>query len=74
MAGQITARRNRNPIRHRSYPRVVKRRSHNHFPVKRRTDTGTRHTGPPVVRLANQSWITHPPDVKPQVTALQRTG
>jgi hypothetical protein len=50
----ITTRRNLNPLRrHRTYPRVVKRRSHNHYPIKRVTDTGTLHTGPPTITLIN---------------------
>lgn len=41
---RIVRRRNLNPARrHRSYPRVVKRARHNHYRVKKPTDTGTRH-------------------------------
>jgi hypothetical protein len=32
---------------------VVKRARHNHYPVKRPTDVGVRHTGPPTIRLVN---------------------
>lgn len=50
----ITGRRHLNaPRRHRSYPRVIKRARHNSYRVKRPADTGTRHNGPAVVRLAN---------------------
>jgi hypothetical protein len=69
---RITAKRNLNPVRHRSYPRVVKRARHNSYPVKRKSHNGTRHTGPAVIRLANQTFIPPIPG-KPQVTALQAT-
>ena len=50
----ITSPRNFNPARrHRSYPRVVRRARHNSYRVKRPGDTGTRHTGPPAIRLVN---------------------
>jgi hypothetical protein len=50
----ITSPRNLNPDRrHRSYPRVVRRARHNSYRVKRPGDTGTRHTGPPAIRLVN---------------------
>lgn len=39
--------------RERSYPRVVKRSRHNSYRVKRPGDHGTRHDGPPTIRLAN---------------------
>jgi len=49
----ITARRNLNPRRrHRSYPRVVKRARHNHYRIKKPTDTGTRHDRPPTIKIA----------------------
>jgi hypothetical protein len=48
----ITATRNLNPRRrHRTYPRVIKRGRHNGYRVKRPGDTGTRHDGPPTIRL-----------------------
>ncbi|MGH3708936.1 MAG: hypothetical protein ACRDRQ_12735 [Pseudonocardiaceae bacterium] len=54
----ITTRRNLNPKRrHRSYPRVVKRARHNHYPIKTPTNHGTRHNGPPTIRIAK---ITRP--------------
>ena len=54
----ITQRRNLNPKRRdRSYPRVVKRARHNHYRVKTSTDIGTRHNGPPTIRIAK---ITRP--------------
>ena len=53
MAG-ITKKRNLNPRRrHRSYPRVVKRARHNSYRVKTSADLGTRHEGPPTIRLVN---------------------
>ena len=39
--------------RDRSYPRVVKRGRHNAYRVKKPGDHGTRHDGPPTIRLAN---------------------
>lgn len=50
----ITSPRNLNPARrYRSYPRVVRRARHNSYRVKRAGDTGTRHHGPPAIRLVN---------------------
>jgi hypothetical protein len=40
-----------NSRRDRTYPRVVKRARHNSYRVKRATDTGTKHDGPPTVEL-----------------------
>jgi hypothetical protein len=40
-----------NKRRGRTYPRVVKRARHNSYRVKRPTDTGTKHDGPPTVKL-----------------------
>ena|GEM_PF-4401913 len=73
LVSEITAKRNLNPLRHRSYPRVVKRARHNSYLVKRHGDKGTRHTGPAAIRLANHSFIDPPPasqPQKPQATAL----
>lgn len=67
---RVTAKRNRNPVRHRSYPRVVKRARHNSYPVKRECHNGTRYSGAAVIRLANQTFTTLDPG-KPLVTALQ---
>jgi hypothetical protein len=45
---------NLNPDRrNRTYPRVVKRARHNSYRVKKPGDTGTRHDGPPTIRLVN---------------------
>jgi hypothetical protein len=50
----ISARRHLNPPRrHRTYPRVIKRARHNSYRVKRASDQGIRHAGPPVIKLAN---------------------
>jgi len=50
----ITAKKNLNPRRrHRTYPRAVKRGRHNSYRVKKPGDHGTRHHGPPTIRLAN---------------------
>jgi hypothetical protein len=50
----ITSPRNLNPARrHRSYPRAIRRARHNSYRVKRPGDTGTRHHGPPTIRLVN---------------------
>ena len=51
MAG-LTRKKNLNPRRrHRSYPRVIKRARHNDYRVKKPGDRGTRHAGPPTIRL-----------------------
>ena len=52
MAG-ITDPKHLNKRRERSYPRVVKRARHNHYPVKKPGQHGTRHDAPPAIRLAN---------------------
>ena len=39
--------------RHRTYPRVIKRARHNSYRVKRASDQGIRHPGPPTIKLAN---------------------
>ena len=58
MITDITAKRNLNPHRpDRTYPRVVKRGRHNSYRVKKPGDTGTRHSGPPTVQLANVGHI-----------------
>jgi hypothetical protein len=50
----ITRNKNLNPPRrHRTYPRAVKRGRHNSYRVKKPGDHGTRHQGPPTIRLAN---------------------
>jgi hypothetical protein len=59
--------RNLNPRRpDRSYPRVVKRWRTSHYALKKPGDHGTRHNGPPVIRLANP--------VKPQLADLISTS
>ena len=56
----ITHPRNLNPPRrHRSYPRALKRLRRSSYRVKRPQDTGTRHPGPPTVRLANLTPADH---------------
>ena len=42
-----------NERRERTYPRVVKRARHNHYPVKKPGQHGTRHDAPPAIKLAN---------------------
>jgi len=42
-----------NERRERSYPRVVKRARHNHYPVKKPAQHGTRHDAPATIKLAN---------------------
>jgi hypothetical protein len=39
--------------RHRTYPRVIKRASHNSYRVKRPGDHGTRLSGPATIKLVN---------------------
>ena len=56
---------------------MVKRARHNSYPVKRKTDKGTRHTGPAAIRLANQSYINPTPSpntAKQLVTASADTS
>ena len=52
MAG-ITSPDKLNKRRERSYPRVVKRARHNHYPVKKPGQHGTRHDAPATIKLAN---------------------
>ena len=52
MAG-ITDPKHLNTRRERSYPRVVKRARHNHYPVKKPGQHGTRHDAPPAIKLPN---------------------
>jgi hypothetical protein len=40
-----------NRRRYRTYPRVVKQTRHNSYRVKRATDIGTKHDGPPTIEL-----------------------
>jgi len=49
----ITSDNNLSTRRERTYPRVVKRARHSHYPVKKPGDHGTRHDGPPAIQLAN---------------------
>jgi hypothetical protein len=50
----ITRPGNLNPRRrHRTYPRAIKRGRHNAYRVKKPSDKGFRHNGPPAIRLAN---------------------
>jgi hypothetical protein len=54
VSASITTKRNLNPRRrHRSYPRVVKRRSHNAYRVKKPGDVGARHDRPATIALTN---------------------
>jgi len=50
----ITTKKHLNPERrHRACPRVVKRARHNSYRVKKPGESGTRHNGPPTIRLVN---------------------
>jgi hypothetical protein len=50
----ITRKQNLNPQRrYRTYPRAIKRARHNSYRVKRASDKGTRHAGPPTINLVN---------------------
>ena len=50
----ITRKKNLNPPRrHRTYLRVIKRARHNAYRVKKPADHGTRHDGPPTIRLTS---------------------
>ena len=42
-----------NERRERSYPRVVKRARHNHYPVKEPGQHGTRYDAPATIKLPN---------------------
>ncbi len=42
-----------NQRRERTYPRVVKRARHNHYPVRKPGQYGTRHDAPPTIKLSN---------------------
>jgi hypothetical protein len=50
---EITRKRNLNPVRHRTCPRVVKRWRTSRYKLKTPQDHSTRHSGPPAIRLAN---------------------
>lgn len=52
MAG-ITDAKHLNKRRERSYPRVVKRARHNHYPVRKPGQHGVRHDAPPTIKIAN---------------------
>jgi hypothetical protein len=49
----ITGPQDLNERRDRSYPRVVKRARHNHYPVRKPSQHGVRHDAPPTARLCN---------------------
>ena len=49
----ITGPQHLNQRRERSYPRVVKRARHNHYPVRKPGQHGTRHDTPPAIKLSN---------------------
>ena len=50
----ITRKQHLNPQRRRrTYPRAIKRARHNSYRVKRASDQGTRHAGPPTITLVN---------------------
>ena len=53
MTAGITDPKHLNKRRERSYPRVVKRARHNHYPVKKPGEHGTRHDGPATIQLAS---------------------
>ena len=73
LAARIADKRNLNPVRHREYPRVVKRARHNSYRVKTKGDRGIRHSGPASLHLVNHSFI-NPPPAKQQVKALSDTS
>ena len=53
MTAGITDPKHLNKRRERSYPRVVKRARHNHYPVKKPGQHGTRHDDPATIQLAS---------------------
>jgi transposase IS4-like protein len=50
---EMTRKRNLNPARHRSCPRVVKRWRTSRYKLKTPKDHAARHNGPPTIRLPN---------------------
>ena len=50
---EMARKRNLNPVRHRTCPRVVKRWRTSRYKLKTPKDHATRHDGPPTIRLAN---------------------
>jgi hypothetical protein len=55
----ITRKKHLNPrLRHRTYPRVIKRARHNSYRVKRPGDHGIRHSGPATISLVNHRHLT----------------
>lgn len=50
---EITSPRHLNTRRERTYPRAVKRARHNHYPVRKPGQHGTRHEAPATIKLAN---------------------
>jgi len=52
MAG-LTSPKHLNKRRERSCPRVVRRARHNHYPVKKPGQHGTRQDGPATIKLAS---------------------
>lgn len=53
MTAGITDPEHLNKRRERSYPRVVKRARHNHYPVRKPGQHGTRHDAPPAIKLTS---------------------
>jgi hypothetical protein len=49
----ITDPKHLNKRRERSYPRVVRRARHNHYPVRKPGQHGTRHDGPATIKLTS---------------------
>jgi hypothetical protein len=50
---EMTRKRNLNPVRHRTCPRVVKRWRTSRYKLKTPKDRTVRHGGPPTIRLPN---------------------
>ena len=50
---EITSLRHLNTRRERTYPRAVKRARHNHYPVRKPGQHGTRHEAPATIKLVN---------------------
>jgi hypothetical protein len=50
---EITRKRNLNPVRHRTCPRVVKRWRTSRYKLKTPKDHTARHNEPPTIRLPN---------------------
>ncbi|HXZ73803.1 MAG TPA: hypothetical protein VEH31_23435 [Streptosporangiaceae bacterium] len=59
----ITGPKDLNKRRERSYPRVVRRARHNHYPAKKPGQHGTRHDAPATIKLVNPAFTRENSDI-----------